>query len=191
MGCIVYCLDRLEEPDLEFRAVQKRSAPEYCGALYYQRADVRDVDDINEILARIAASKGRLDGLVAAAAINHVEPAIEHSYADITEVLDINYTGVFIAATAAAKQMMRWKCKGSILLVSSMSGLVANKGMVSPVYNSSKAALVQLTKCLAMEWGKIYGDGEGGIRVNCLCPGHIITPMVEETLKQSQESKKI
>jgi NAD(P)-dependent dehydrogenase (short-subunit alcohol dehydrogenase family) len=105
--------------------------------------------------------------------------------------MSINYTGVFTAATAAAKQMLQWKCRGSIVLVSSMSGLVANKGMVSPVYNSSKAAVIQLGRSLAMEWGRIDGEGRGGIRVNCLCPGHIVTPMVKETLREVPESKEI
>jgi NAD(P)-dependent dehydrogenase (short-subunit alcohol dehydrogenase family) len=179
------------EPDTEFLAAQGRANPKFGGSLHYQRVDVRDSDDVNEILAGIAAQKGRLDGLIAAAAINHVDSAFEHSCADIKEVMDINYTGVFVTATAAAKQMINWNCRGSIVLVSSMSGLVANKGMISPVYNSSKAAVIQLGKCLAMEWGKIFGEGKGGIRVNCLCPGHIITPMVKETLQQAPESKGI
>ncbi|KAH8589119.1 hypothetical protein B0O99DRAFT_637776 [Bisporella sp. PMI_857] len=142
-------------------------------------------------MACIAAQRNRLDGLIAAAGVNHVGSAIEHSPADITDVMSINYTGVFIAATAAAKQILQWKCRGSIVLVSSISGLVANKGMISPVYNSSKAAVIQLGRSLAMEWGKIDGEGRGGIRVNCLCPGHIITPMVKETLQEAPESREI
>jgi NAD(P)-dependent dehydrogenase (short-subunit alcohol dehydrogenase family) len=69
--------------------------------------------------------------------------------------------------------MFHYKCHGSILLVASMSGIIANKGMSSPVYNSSKAAVIQLGRCLAMEWGR------HGIRVNSLCLGHIMTPMVQ------------
>ena len=59
-----------------------------------------------------------------------------------------------------------------------MSGFVANKGLLSPVYNASKAALVQLGRNLAMEWGK------RGMRVNSLCPGHIVTPMVRENIEE-------
>ncbi|TAQ90211.1 hypothetical protein B7494_g1501 [Chlorociboria aeruginascens] len=187
----LYCLDRLAEPDAEFIAAQKRADPEFGGSLHYQRIDVRDVESVNETMAGIASQRKRLDGLIAAAGVNHVGSAIEHSSADITDVMSINYTGVFTAATAVAKQMLQWKCRGSIVLVSSMSGLVANKGMVSPVYNSSKAAVIQLGRSLAMEWGKIDGEGRGGIRVNCLCPGHIVTPMVKETLQEVPESKEI
>jgi NAD(P)-dependent dehydrogenase (short-subunit alcohol dehydrogenase family) len=42
-----------------------------------------------------------------------------------------------------------------------------------------------------MEWGKVDENGKGGIRVNCLCPGHILTPMVEQTLKESPGAKKV
>jgi NAD(P)-dependent dehydrogenase (short-subunit alcohol dehydrogenase family) len=185
---LVYCLDRLKEPDEEFTKAQKRAD---MGSLHYQRIDVRDVANVNQIMADIAAENGRLDGLIAAAGVNHVGPALEHTPEDVADVLSINYTGVFNAATAAAKQMLDRKCRGSIVLISSMSGLVANKGMVSPVYNSSKAAVIQLARSLGMEWGKMDKEGRGGIRVNCICPGHIVTPMVKETLRKTPESKAI
>ena len=124
------CLDRLAEPDAEFTTAQSRADPEFGGSLHYQRVDVRDVENLNETMASIAAQSTRLDGLIAAAGANHVGSALEHSPEDITEVM-INYTGIFIAATAAAKHILQWKCRGSIVLVSSMSGLVANKDMVS------------------------------------------------------------
>jgi NAD(P)-dependent dehydrogenase (short-subunit alcohol dehydrogenase family) len=157
----VYCLDRLAEPDAEFIAAQTRADPEFGGSLHRQRVDVRDVKNLNETMASIAAQSSRLDGLVTAAGVNHVGSSIENSLEDITEVMSINYTGAFIAATAAAKQMLQWKCRGSIVLVSSMSGLVANKGMVSPVYNSSKAVVIQLGRSSAMEWGRTDGGGRG------------------------------
>lgn len=146
---------------------------------------------VNETMASIAAKRNRLDGLIAAAGVNHVGPAIDHTPADVENVMSINYTGVFVCATAAAKQMLQYKCRGSILLVSSMSGLVANKGMMSPVYNSSKAAVMQLGRSLAMEWGRVDEEGRGGIRVNSLCPGHIVTQMVKETLAEVPESRDI
>ncbi|KAK2763885.1 hypothetical protein FQN54_009503 [Arachnomyces sp. PD_36] len=190
-GGEVHCLDRLEEPDQEFLTAQERADPQFGGSLHYRHIDVRNSDNLDETMGAIASLNGRLDGLIAAAGINHVEKAVDHSTADIEEVMNINYTGVFMAATAAAKQMFKWKCRGSIMLVASMSGLIANKGMISPVYNSSKAAVMQLGRSLAMEWGKVDKDGKGGIRVNCLCPGHIMTAMVEKVLKEDPESKKI
>lgn len=99
-------------------------------------------------------------------------------------MLSINYTGVFMTATACARAMMKHKSHGSICLIASMSGLIANKGLLSPVYNSSKAALIQLARNLAMEWSPTKPDGTGGIRVNCLSPGHMITPMVEKNFEE-------
>ena len=63
-------------------------------------------------------------------------------------MLATNYTGVFMTAIATARQMLRFKTCGSIVLIASMSGLVANKGLINPMYNSSKAALIQLTRNL-------------------------------------------
>ena len=60
------------------------------------------------------------------------------------------------------------------MLVASMLGFIAKKGLITPVYNSSKAAVIQCARNLAMEWGP------KGIRVNALCPGHIVTPMVQK-----------
>ncbi|KAI0109961.1 hypothetical protein F4814DRAFT_450923 [Daldinia grandis] len=59
-----------------------------------------------------------------------------------------------------------------------------NKGLLSSVYNSSKAALIQLARNLSMEWSPIKGDGTGGIRVSCLSPGHILTPMVLKNFEE-------
>jgi NAD(P)-dependent dehydrogenase (short-subunit alcohol dehydrogenase family) len=121
----------------------------------------------------VAGKRNRLDGLIAAAGINHVGVAIDHSPAEIADVMSI--TGVSITATATAKQTLHYKSKGSIVLVSSISGIIANNGMVVPVYHSSKAAAMQLGRSLAMEWGRVDEEGRGGIRVNSLRSGHIIT----------------
>ncbi|RAK79224.1 putative short chain dehydrogenase/oxidoreductase [Aspergillus fijiensis CBS 313.89] len=184
-GAKVHCLDRLENPHPDFLAAQDHAASTYGGALHYHRVDVRDAEEVNALFATIAAQDQRLDGLLAAAGINHLQAALEHSPAALQEVMSINYNGVFHAATAAARQMFAYQQKGSILLVASMSGLIANKGMTSPVYNSSKAAVIQLARSLAMEWGR------HGVRVNSLCPGHILTPMVEQVFHQNPAARAV
>ncbi|KAF3384667.1 D-arabinitol 2-dehydrogenase [ribulose-forming] [Penicillium rolfsii] len=183
-GAKVYALDRLETPHPDFSKAQAK-AQDYGGTLEYIKIDVRNNTQVNDTFAAIAAQEQRMDGLVAAAGINHLQPALEHSQQALEDVMTINYNGVFNSATAAARQMFNYQQKGSILLVASMSGLIANKGMTSPVYNSSKAAVIQLARSLAMEWGR------HGIRVNSLCPGHIITPMVEDVFKQNPAARAI
>ncbi|KAB8270551.1 hypothetical protein BDV30DRAFT_163672 [Aspergillus minisclerotigenes] len=184
-GAKVYCLDRLENPHPDFMAAKEHSETNYGGSLEYYRIDVRDDAEVNNVFAEIAGQNKRLDGLIAAAGINHLQSALEHSQTAMNEVMQINYNGVFNSATAAARQMFNYQQKGSILLIASMSGLIANKGMTSPVYNSSKAAVIQLARSLAMEWGR------HGIRVNSLCPGHIITPMVEQVFQQNPASRAV
>lgn len=95
-------------------------------------------------------------------------------------MMEINYNGVYLSAVACARQMVKYKTPGSMVLIGSMSGLNANKGFTSSVYNSSKAAVIQLGRSLAMEWGQII-DGKP-IRVNVLCPGNIMTPVGNLTL---------
>jgi NAD(P)-dependent dehydrogenase (short-subunit alcohol dehydrogenase family) len=88
-------------------------------------------------------------------------------------------------------QMLERKCPGSIVLVASMSGLVANKGMYGSVYNSSKAAVIQHARKLAQEWGPVNDQGSGGIRVNSFCPGHTYTPMAEKSFEDGPETKEM
>ncbi|KAL5406042.1 hypothetical protein PMIN04_012165, partial [Paraphaeosphaeria minitans] len=104
-------------------------------------------------------------------------------------VLLVNYTGVFLSARVCARHMHKYKIQGSICLIASMSGTIANRGFIAPVYNSSKAAVVQLAKNLAMEWARTNPDGSGGIRVNSLSPGHIVTPMVEENFERGEADR--
>lgn len=183
-GAKVYCLDRLDTPHPDFIAAKDR-ALEYGSVLEYVRIDVRNKQEVENTFSAIAAQNQRLDGLVAAAGINHLQSSLEYSEGALEDVMSINYNGVFHSAAAAARQMFNYQQKGSILLVASMSGLIANKGMTSPVYNSSKAAVIQLARSLAMEWGR------HGVRVNSLCPGHIITPMVEEVFQQNPASRAV
>ncbi|KAL4909318.1 hypothetical protein BDW74DRAFT_80117 [Aspergillus multicolor] len=185
-GANVHCLDRLPTPHPDFEAAKSHAAEQTNGgSLHYHRLDVRDPAETNELFAKIASEHSRLDGLIAAAGINYLAPALSHTPEKLHEVMDINFNGVFHSATAAAHQMINYQQKGSILLVASMSGFIANKGMTSPVYNSSKAAVVQLARNLAMEWGK------HGIRVNSLCPGHIVTPMVDQVFQREPGARAI
>lgn len=165
----MYCLDRLSDPDREFYVVQERLGPKYGGLLKYDKVDVRDASNLDRVIGEIAANHGRLDGLIAAAGVQNVTPALDYPPDKIDEMMSINYKGVYCAAVSCARQMIKYKCSGSILLIASMSGMVANKGFTSSVYNSSKAAVCQMARSLAMEWGKIV-DGKP-IRVNALCPG--------------------
>jgi len=127
--------------------------------------------------------------LTRAAGVQKVTPALDYEPEKITEMMNINYGGVYLSAVSCARQMIKYKTPGSLVLIGSMSGLNANKGFTSSVYNSSKAAVIQLGRSLAMEWGRIV-DGKA-IRVNVLCPGNIMTPMVEKNFADDPGLRKI
>ncbi|KAI0889153.1 NAD(P)-binding protein [Annulohypoxylon maeteangense] len=183
-GGKVYCLDREDKPDEHWAEARKRVIPEWGGSLHYCQQDVLDTCDLDRVITEIADDNRRLDGVIAAAGVQQVTPAVDYEPADAARMLAINFTGVLMTATSAARQMIKYKCHGSICLIASMSGTVANKGLLSSVYNSSKAALIQLARNLAMEWSPIKPDGTGGIRVNCISPGHILTPMVAQNFEE-------
>jgi NAD(P)-dependent dehydrogenase (short-subunit alcohol dehydrogenase family) len=173
-GATVYALDRLPEPDASFPSIQERATSELGTALHYRQIDVRDVPALNDAVAAIAETEGGIDGLVAAAGIQQETPALEYSAEDANRMFEINITGVFMTAQAVARQMVKAKKGGSIVLIGSMSGTVANRGLICPAYNASKAAVLQLARNLASEWGA------HGIRVNTISPGYIVTAMVEK-----------
>lgn len=183
-GGKVYCLDRLPSPDDEYQRALERVVPEWGGSLQYKQLDVNDTAALNRLMEDIAAENEGIQGVIAAAGIQQLTPAIDYTAEDVNKMLQTNYTGVFMTAQAAARQMFKYKNRGSICFVASMSGTIANKGLLSAAYNSSKAAVIQLSRNLAMEWSSVKENGEGGIRVNSLSPGHIVTPMVLKNFEE-------
>ncbi|OCK86674.1 NAD(P)-binding protein, partial [Cenococcum geophilum 1.58] len=151
------------EPDDSFAEARRRVLSEFAGELRYAQMNVRDNKSLDGVIARIAEKYEQLDGLIAAAGIQKVCPAVDYTVADATEMLATNYTSVFMTATATARQMLRFKTRSSIVLIASMSGLVTNKDLISPVYNSSKATLIRLARNLAMEWGRIRTVAAAGL----------------------------
>lgn len=120
---------------------------EWRGSLHYKQQDVTDTAHLDKTITDIVDENQRLDGIIAAAGVQQLTPVTKYLKDDVARMLAVNYTGVFMTASSAARQLLRYKCKGSICHIASMSGLVANKGLVSPVYNSSKATVIQLAGC--------------------------------------------
>lgn len=185
-GGEVYCLDRNEFPSEEFHMAKEHLHSQYgAGSLHYQRVDITDTEGLEATVENIASKKERVDGLIAAAAVIQVTAAMNYDMEDAKKLMDVNLIGALATANACAKQMFKYKIRGSMCLIASMSGLIANKGLLSPVYNASKAAVIQLARNLSMEWSKVRVDGTGGLRVNALSPGHVVTPMVRQTFKDA------
>ena len=113
--------------------------------------DVTDEVAVDAAFAGIAAWRGRLDILVNNAGIALRRPSVELTRQDWQAVVDVNLTGVFLCARAAARHMLAAK-RGAIVNVSSIMGLSGGGLYPNISYQSTKGALVNLTRALAVEW---------------------------------------
>lgn len=137
-------------------------------------AVVCDLAEAAAIPAAVRAASdqlGGLDGLVHAAGV-HSTATLRAVEADaVNELMNMNVTSAFMLAKGFRHKQVRGAAP-SIVLLSSAAGLVGQPGV--SVYSASKGAIVALTKSLAIELAR------EGIRVNCVCPGVVETPMTEE-----------
>ena len=133
-------------------------------------ADVTDAGDLRRAVDRAEAELGPLVLAVNSAGIANAAPAHEMERAQWQRVMDINVTGVFLSCQAQGRAMLAHGA-GSIVNIASMSGSIVNRGLLQAHYNASKAAVIHLSKSLAMEW-----SGHG-VRVNSISPGYTATPM--------------
>ena len=128
--------------------------------------DVRSLEQIDVAIARVVDAFGRLDILVNNAGLGPANPAEHVTEDDFDLTIDVNVKGVFFASQAAGRQMIR-QGSGRIISLSSQAGFVALP--TESVYCLSKAAVANMTKCLAVEWGTY------GITVNAVAPTFIRT----------------
>jgi sorbose reductase len=134
------------------------------------QADVRIKTEVESAFTATARELGGLDICVNNAGVCIHEAAEDTPDENYDYVVDTNLKGAFLCCQAAARIMIPQK-KGSIINIASMSGTVANYPQKQAHYNASKAGVILLTKCLAVEWA-LYG-----IRVNSLSPGYTRTEM--------------
>ncbi|MEO7589127.1 MAG: glucose 1-dehydrogenase [Arachnia sp.] len=132
--------------------------------------DVTDPDQASAAVASVEQTFGPLSLAVNNAGIGAGTPSLELAPDEWQSVFDTNVNGVFYSCQAEARAM-RLHGRGSIVNIASISATIANRNLTQAQYNSSKAAVVHLTKSLAVEWAPL------GIRVNAVSPGYTLTPM--------------
>ena len=133
-------------------------------------ADVTSAEAVGEAVTRTEAELGALTLAVNAAGIANANPAEEMEESQFQMLMDINLKGVFLSCQAEVRAMLK-NGRGSIVNIASMSGVIVNRGLSQCHYNASKAAVIHMSKSMAMEWV------DRGIRVNSISPGYTATPM--------------
>ncbi|HXK32468.1 MAG TPA: SDR family NAD(P)-dependent oxidoreductase [Dehalococcoidia bacterium] len=137
----------------------------------FVHCDVARDEHVEALVHAALAHFGRVDVLFNNAGIEgEVAPTATASLENWHRVIAINLTGTFLGTKYGVEAMLRTG-GGSIINNASVAGLVGFPGM--PAYCASKGGVVQLTRAAALEYAA------RGIRINCLCPGVISTPMVE------------
>lgn len=137
------------------------------------RVDVRDEDAVGAAIAGVVEEHGRLDIVVNSAGVAGGGPVHLVDRADWQRVIDINLTGTFLVCKHALRHMVP-QGSGSIVNIASIEGVQGTEGGSS--YNAAKGAVVILTKNMAIDYGR------AGIRVNCICPGFIDTPLLRSVM---------
>lgn len=148
------------------RAAREISEKHGVGTLG-KSADVRDPGNISRVVEEIVDEWSRIDILVNSAGVSGSQkPVMKMSEADLDDVMNVDFRGIFTTSRAVARHMVEVK-SGKIINISSLLGKVAARNMSG--YCASKAAVTQLTKVMALELIK------DNIQVNVLCPGYFLT----------------
>lgn len=127
--------------------------------------DVRSKESVDAAFASVLTELGAIDVLVNNAGIPLSKPALEIEPAEWANVVDTNLNGTFFMCQAFGRYLVERKREGLIINIGSTHGLVGYAGRAA--YGTSKAAVHQLTKMLAIEWAPL------GIRVNAVAPGRV------------------
>jgi NAD(P)-dependent dehydrogenase (short-subunit alcohol dehydrogenase family) len=148
-------------------------AADGAGKVVPIQCDVTRPEQVSSMVDRVVAELGGIDIAVCNAGIITVAPMLEMSPEEFQRIQDTNVTGVFLTAQAAGRAMVAQGRGGVIINTASMSGSVINVPQQVGHYCTSKAAVIHLTKAMAVELAP------HNIRVNSVSPGYILTELVE------------
>jgi 3-oxoacyl-[acyl-carrier protein] reductase len=147
------------------------------GAIDGLVGDVSDESAVERLVESAETAVGGVEILIGNAGIARKEPFLAITPEAWDRVIAVNLRGMFLVAQAAARHMVA-RGGGAIVLMASTNGLGGEEDFAH--YNASKAGVVMLTKTMALELGP------RGIRVNCVCPGFIDTPLNEHLASERE-----
>ncbi len=144
----------------------------------FVRTDVTSAAQVENLIQETLSAFGRLDVLVNNAGIELSKTIIDTTEAEWDRLMEVNLKGVFLCSRASIPAMRR-RGGGVIVNVASELGLVGGSEIAA--YCATKGGVVQLTKAMAVH------HAAHGIRVNCVCPGPVDTPLLEAIIQGSSD----
>jgi len=147
------------------------------------KTDVSQEEQVINMVKTATEKFGSLEILVNNAGIASLSPSVDMSLEEWKKVIDINLTGVFLCARTAAREMIKKKY-GKIVNIASIYGAVGDIFPAAPYY-ASKAAVINLTRALAIEWASYK------INVNAIAPGFFPSEMTEAVFRDDKSLKHI
>lgn len=151
-------------------------------AAFFQRTDVSNEKDVEQLIQAAVQRFGRLDCLYNNAGFGFATKSItETPTEEFDTLITVLLRGTFLGIKHAARVMKRQK-SGTIVNTSSVAGIAG--GYSCQAYSAAKAGVINLTQSTALELG------ESGIRVNCVCPGNIVTPIFVRGIPFSPDEEK-
>lgn len=159
------------------KMVKEAGAEAFC-----LQSDVSKFADVEALVAKVVATYGRLDCAFNNAGIDGKMAKVAECTEEVwNRTIAVNLTGVFFCMKAEIPQMVK-QGGGSIVNTASAAGLSGTPGL--PAYVASKHGVVGLTRAAAIEYGREK------VRVNCVCPGPIRTPMLGRLLTSRPEMER-
>jgi len=153
-----------------------------AASVAFDGADMRDAQAVRGMVAGVIARHGRLDILVNNAGIQHVAPLEEFPIEKWNDIIAINLSAAF-HASAAALPSMKAARSGRIIMMASAHALAASP--YKAAYVAAKHGLAGLTKTIALE------VAEFGVTCNAICPGYVLTPLVERQIPDTARARGI
>jgi NAD(P)-dependent dehydrogenase (short-subunit alcohol dehydrogenase family) len=141
------------------------------------KTDVSSERQVKLLVQQTMTAYGSIDILINNAAVVLPKELEDITEAEWTRTLDINLKSVYLMIKYCIPEIR--KNRGSIVNMSSLSGLLGQRQ--NPVYSATKGAIIAMTKALALDYAK------DGVRVNCICPAGVLTPLLEEWIGQQPD----
>lgn len=167
----------LELPDALSEGIEKELTAE-GGTAVFVPLDVTSEEQWLEAKEKILKRFGRIDVLVNVAGIFVGGTATESSFAAYRKVMAVNTDGIFLGMKTCIP-VMEEQGGGNIINIASEAGIAAIPNQIA--YNTSKAAVIMLTKSAAVDYAL------KNVRVNCICPGRVYTELVQKILDNAQD----